>query len=50
MKKFISVGFTGFLGLLLLLAGFGLVTFTQSLLLYVGITLLALALFFFLKG
>lgn len=50
MKKLISVSFCGILGLLLVLAGLGLVTLTQTLLLYVGITLLALALFFLIKN
>lgn len=50
MKKVISVGLSGFVGLILVLAGVGLITLTQSLLLYAGIVLLILAIFFFIKG
>lgn len=50
MKKIIAVGFPGILGILLSLAGVSLITLTDQLLLYIGITLLALAVFFFFKS
>ncbi len=48
MGKMISVGLA-IVGLILVLAGLGLISLTQSLLLYAGIVLLVLAVLFFLK-
>lgn len=50
MRKIITVGFPGILGILLVLAGVGLISLTTQLLLYIGVTLLALAVFFFFKS
>jgi len=49
MSKILAIGF-GIVGLILVLAGVGLITLTQSLLLYAGIILLVLAVVHFLKG
>lgn len=49
VSKILSIGF-GIVGLILLLAGIGLITLTQSLLLYTGLVLLVLAAAYFLRG
>lgn len=43
LKKFILVTLTGVAGLLLTLAGFSLISLSQSLILYAGVILLVLA-------
>ena len=50
MRKFLAVGLSGFVGMILVLAGLGLISLTQPLLLYAGLVLLILAIFFFIKG
>lgn len=47
IKKLLFVGLTGVLGLLLTLAGLSLISLSDNLLLYVGITLLATALIYY---
>ncbi|MDO8618729.1 MAG: hypothetical protein Q7R49_02155 [Candidatus Daviesbacteria bacterium] len=49
MRKLIAGGF-GIVGLILVLAGVGLIALTQTLLLYAGMVLLILAILFFLRG
>lgn len=49
MRKIISVGLA-VVGLILVLAGLGLISLTQSLLLYAGLVLFILAVFFFVRG
>jgi len=50
VKKIVSAGFTGVIGLIFTLAGLQLITLTSELLLYMGATLLLLAVFFFFKA
>ncbi len=49
INKFFAL-IVGILGLLLTFAGFGLITLAQNFLLYLGLALLLLALFFFFRG
>lgn len=48
LKKLIAVGFS-VVGLMFILAGVGLITFTQSFLLYSGVFLLVLSIIFFIQ-
>lgn len=48
-KKIITVGPTFIIGLMCVFSGLGLITLTQTLLLYLGLTLMGLALLFLIK-
>lgn len=49
LKKVVMVGFTSVVGLIFLLAGLNLITLTSNLMLYSGVALILLAIFFFFK-
>jgi len=49
MRKLLAL-IVGILGLLLAFAGFGLITFSQNFLLYLGLALLLLAVILFARG